>query len=170
MNSQELINTQEHPGLIVLHGPDPMIDAYGSNFHCYRLWEQIREKRLWDKMTVDLEDEVFNTSLQYDWGVLGLIAESNSPWVWHRENLYSIEDWTRKRYIPMITACLEHWDTFQAEGKRFSNGSARGEDLWALINSLKYVLANVGVPKSLLQAPMLPSEGLKALVPPEIIP
>lgn len=167
MNSQKLINTQDHSGLLVLHGPDRMIDAYGSNFHCYRLWEQVREYRYRGKITVDMEDEVFNISLQHDWGLLGLLANKNTPWVWYPDNLYSIEEWKKKRYLPMLTASLKYWDTLYAEGKRFSNGSATADDLWSLPNSLKYVLANMDVPITLLQSP-LPEDGLKAILPPEI--
>ncbi|BAS58547.1 MULTISPECIES: hypothetical protein [Leptolyngbya] len=168
MNAQELISTQDHPGLIVLHGPDRMMDSYGSHFHCYRLWEQLKEQQYKGNVTWDMEDEIFNTSLQADWGLLGLLALRNEPWVWYRENLYSVEDWTTRRCIPIISACLRYWNGIYAEGNRFSNGSATANNLWALPNSLKYVLANLGVPLPVLQSP-LPEGGLQAILPPELL-
>lgn len=157
------VETANVAALIVLEGPNQLLDAYGSHFHCYTLLDQIRQASNQGRVNAEVEEMAFRASLQTAWGLLGLIAAKNTTWFWHPEKFYSSDQWRAMRYEPFLTASLRYWDTLDAEGERYSNGSSMGQNLWSLPSSLKYVLANIGVPTNVLKA-TLPEGGLAEVI------
>lgn len=163
IEAEGIIDTANVSGLIVLEGPSSLLDAYGSHFHCYSLLDQIRQASNKGQIDFEVEEKAFESSLQTAWGLLGLIASKNTMWFWHPEKSYSLAQWRAMRYEPLLTTSLIYWDTLDAEGERYSNGSSTGQNLWSLPSSLKYVLANMGVSTGVLKAPLPPS-GLTEII------
>jgi hypothetical protein len=149
--SSELADTQDNPGLLVLHGPSPLL-ATAVLFHCYLPWTMLADAHLRGRLTDLSEEVVFRASLESAWGVLGLLAHANTIWLMPEE-----------RRFPFLEAALRFWSTLHGEGGRYSNGSTAGQDLWRLPTNLKFVLANLGAPHAALQAD-LPSGDLQALI------
>lgn len=145
------IDTQRVPGLLVLHGPSPLLSD-GDHFHCYLPWTLLADAHLRGELTEVSEEDVFRTSLETLWGVLGLLAHANTIWLM-----------SQPRRIPFLEVTLRFWPTLYGEGDRYTNGSTAGQDLWRLPTNLKFVLANLGAPQAALQSE-LPPGGLTALV------
>jgi hypothetical protein len=147
----ELLDSRVMPGLLVLNGPSPLL-ATTAEFQCYVAHFRIRDAVGQGRLPAEVEAAVFAGSLQTSWGVLGLLAPANVMWAHARE-----------RHRPLLEASLRYWDVFDAEQDRYTLGMPRGEPLWSAQSNLKYVMAQLGVPISALQAP-LPSGGLQELV------
>lgn len=148
--AEDTIDTADRPGLIVLHGPSPILGG-SPHFYCYLPLTNILQAVLEERLPSDIEEKVFEASLQTPWGVLGLLSQTNVMWIY-----------PPKRHQPMLTACLQFWDTLNREGDRYTNGSNTGQNLWAEHTNLKYVLANMGISTDVLSAP-LPDGGVAAL-------
>lgn len=172
MSSQVMIDTKESSGLIVLRGPDPLIDSYGPQFHWYVLLDEIytasaqdvrsRPKLYKQPVTIEMKDLIFNDCLQRDWGTLGLISYENVGFFLYSETPGGRQK-RYERYKAFLIACSKYWNTFISEGSRYSDGSSKGEDLWSLHTTLKYVLANMGVSVEVLNSP-LPAGGLEEVL------
>lgn len=150
VNSQDTIDTETKSDLIVLHGPNPLLGG-SPHFHCYLPLSYVLNASSEGKLPPEIEEEVFEASLQTAWGLLGLLSQTNVMWVY-----------PQKRHQPFLSACIQFWDILVQEGNRYSNGSNTGQSLWTLHTNLKYVLANGGVSTELLNA-SLPAGGLMAL-------
>jgi hypothetical protein len=66
------------------------------------------------------------------------------------------------RHRPLLHAALEAWPELDAIGERYAVGGMPRR-LWSVPNNLHFVLANLGVPSGLLNAPLTP-EGPRALL------
>lgn len=150
INYQDTIDTKTNSGLIVLHGPSPLLGG-SPHFHCYLPLSYIFNVSSDRKLPPEIEEELFAASLQTAWGLLGLLSQTNVMWLYPQE-----------RHQPFLSACLQFWDIMAQEGNRYSNGSNTGQSLWTVNTNLKYVLANGGVSTEILNAP-LPDGGLMAL-------
>jgi hypothetical protein len=162
-DSEKKIDTQTTDGLIILAGPAAVLDKSASNFHCYVFLDTVRQFSYKSKVSSLLEEEIFKQSLKSAWGTLGLLSYKNVVWFWHPENTFTVQEWEARRYLPLLAASLEHWDTLYAEGNRYTNGAGTPKDLWSISTNIKYVLANMGVSSDILNA-SLPSGGLKEVV------
>lgn len=147
IGADDTIDTATQPGMLVLEGPSPLLGGQ-PHFHCYLLHFQIKEAQFEGRLNADMVEEIFNASLQTEWGVLGLIAYQSTMW------FAPPEKWRSTRYQPMLKACLQFWDTFEREGERYSGGSNSSKNLWNLPNTIRYILANMGVSKAVLKAPL----------------
>jgi hypothetical protein len=156
IGADDTIDTATQPGMLVLEGLSPLLGGQ-PHFHCYLLHFQIKEAQFEGRLNADMVEEIFNASLQTEWGVLGLIAYQSTMW------FAPPEKWRSTRYQPMLKACLQFWDTFEREGERYSGGSNSSKNLWNLPNTIRYILANMGVSKAVLKAP-LPATGLAGVV------
>lgn len=151
MTADGVLDTEKHPGMLVMHG---IRQGPDSNFHCFMPW-----RTLWDAVVDEaqpsvpspIEDAVFAASLAVPWGVLGLLSSDNQPWLI-----------PASRHRPLLAAALEVWPELDAVGPRYY-WAVQGERLWSLPNNLHFVLANLGVPAAQLDAP-LPPEGPRALL------
>ena len=151
------LNTATTPGLMVLHGPSPLLGGIEC-FHCYLFHSLVRSAFLDQKLTKEIEERVFEESLGSAWGVLGLVSEPSLGF------LYS-----KARHRPLLHAALKVWDEFEAEGERFSDGRDWGIDFWSAQANLQYVLIHSGIPDSVIRS-FRPKNGLMQLVaqlPPE---
>jgi hypothetical protein len=68
-----------------------------------------------------------------------------------------------ERVRPFLRAVRQYWDLWNSVGPRYSSGLQTPEPLWSLPTSIKYVLANLGIPGDDLDPP-LPPGGLAALI------
>ena len=151
MTADGMLDTEKHSGMLVMHG---IRQGSDSNFHCFMPW-----RTLWDAVVDEtqpsvpsaIEESVFAASLAVPWGVLGLLSSDNQPWLI-----------PASRHRPLLEAALEVWPVLDAVGSRYY-WAVQGERLWALPNNLHFVLANMGVPAGLLNAP-IPPEGPRALL------
>jgi hypothetical protein len=151
LGAADTLDTATTPGLLVLNGPSPLLGGT-SHFQCYLPLLVVQEVVSQNQLSGALEEPIFQACLQTPWGTLGLFAPANLMWVY-----------PPKRYRPLLQAALRFWDTLDAEDERYTVGSNDGQRLWSIASNLKYVLANVGIPKSTLNSP-LPPEGVADLI------
>jgi hypothetical protein len=151
MTEDGMLDVANHPGMVVLGG---LVHAGSTNFHCFVPWKPLGDALRDVRAAPDpvLEAKIFHESLRAPWGVLGLLSFDSQPW------FYGHEEW----YQPFLDAALGVWDELDALGARYYV-ALQGQSLWAVPNSLHYVLANLGVPHDLLRAP-LPPEGPRSLL------
>lgn len=147
-----LVDTADLPGLHVLNPPGPMLEA-DPHFHIFLALTILLEKVDTRRLPPDIEQEIFDASLQTSWGTLGLLAPANRILLLPPE-----------RYRPLLRAAYGFWLTLDTEGPRYTVGSVTGTPLWSIGTNLKYVMANLGVRASVLSSP-LPPAGPAALLP-----
>jgi hypothetical protein len=151
MTREGVLDTSDYPGMLVLSG---ITTGPTPNFHCFMPW-----KKAWDELfdphtptvPTPIEDAIFETSLRTPWGILGLLAYESNSWLI-----------PTTRHEPFLHAVLGAWSELDAVGARYCD-SFYGKQLWSVPNNLHYVLANMGVPTEILNAP-LPAEGPRALL------
>ena len=148
----DLVDTAILPGLEILNGPSPLLDG-DPHFHCFLPLTIFLERIDTARLPSEVEQEIFEASLRTAWGTLGLLSPANRIWVFPQE-----------RHLPLLRAAYHFWETLDAEGARYTVGSATGAPLWSIGSNLKYVMANHGVPSSVLNAP-LPERGPASLMP-----
>ena len=145
------VDTRVLPGLIVLHGPSPLLGGT-PHFHAFTLHMVIQEAFAKGRLQSSMIDLIFERSLGSTWSLIGLIAQTNMIWVY-----------PESRWKPLLDACISFWDELVAEGARYTSGSTTGANLWDLHSNLKMILANLGVPTSVLNAP-LPDDNLRSIL------
>ncbi len=145
----DLVDTATTPGLVVVDGPSPLVGG-APHFNCYVPWKQLPEAIWKGRIAKEQEEQLFERSLAAPWSLLGLFGQH--PWIWPEH---------RRR--PFLHAALAAWNEIASVGPRFSDGSNDGSDLWSVANTIKFVLANMGLSNDTLRAP-LPPGGLAALV------
>jgi len=152
MAREGMLDPAAHPGLLVLSG---ITTGPVPNFHCFLPWKMawppLFDLRTTPTSPVRLEDAIFEASLQTSWGILGLLASESRSWLI-----------PATRHEPFLSAVLGAWSELDAVGARYC-ASFYGEPLWSVPNNLHYVLANMGVPTEILNAP-LPVDGPRALL------
>jgi hypothetical protein len=152
MTRDGMLDTSAHPGMLVLSG---IMTGPASNFHCFLPWmmalDALFDLRTTPTSPAPVEDAIFEASLRTPWGVLGLLAYESNSWLI-----------PRTRHEPFLYAVLGAWSELDAVGARYCD-SFYGKPLWSVPNNLHYVLANMGVPTEVLDAP-LPAAGPRALL------
>jgi hypothetical protein len=152
MTRDGMLDTSAHPGMLVLSG---IVTGPALNFHCFLpwmlAWDALFDLRTTPTSPAPIEDAIFETSLRTPWGILGLLASESQSWLT-----------PTMRHEPFLHAVLGAWSELDAVGARYCF-SFRGVRLWSVPNNLHYVLANMGVPTEILNAP-LPAEGPRALL------
>jgi hypothetical protein len=58
----------------------------------------------------------------------------------------------------LVRAAVRFWDTLDAAGDRYTNGSPYGQTLWSTQRGLSIALAELGLPRHLLQGPLPPED------------
>lgn len=133
-------DTQEIPGMIQLHGPNPLV-RNDSHFHVYLLHSIVRNEYLEKKISKELENLVFENSLRLPWATLGLMAEPSLGFLY-----------PASRHRPFIRAVLNFWDIYKSENARFSDGGDYGMELWQAQGNLQYALVHIGVEENAIRA------------------
>lgn len=149
IEAEGYLDTAKTPGYILLDGPSPNLGGQ-PHFQAWLLWGQVWPK--WETWGDQILEPVFQRSLTRPWSTLGLVGNQNSPWFI-----------PRYRYRPFLHAVRKYWNLFDSVGPRYSTGLQTPESLWALPNTIKYVLANLGIPGDELDPP-LPPGGLAELI------
>jgi hypothetical protein len=156
----ELVNTADFKdSLIVINGPYSILGAE-PHFHSYLLLDLIHQD---DRIDQGFMDIIFNASLNYEWGVLGLMGTKNNFWLWNLDESISKEEWENRKAKPFLSACLRYWDVIYGEGERYTPGVKYTENAWEMNSSMTYVLANMGVPHKVFDSP-LPPGGLAEVI------
>lgn len=152
MSRGGMLDSAAHPGMLILSG---FTMGPALNFHCFmpwqRVWDAVFELRTTPLAPAPVEDAIFEASLRTPWGILGLLASDNQPWLY-----------PTARHEPFLHAALAAWSELDAVGARYCCSFHR-ERLWSVRNNLHYVLGNMGVPIEIVRAP-LPAEGPRALL------
>jgi hypothetical protein len=188
-HSIPMVDTANVPGLITLErGAASLLGD--RHFHCYFLLQEIDALRYKYEIQEAIHNSIFEESLKTPWGTLGLFGDGNLSWfsspkTFVERNGQQValrdvsrwNDWIANRCQPMVEACLEFWDIFNAEGKRYTEGLPYPpRSIWYYARNLRYVLSNMGVPSEFLVYPKgeisfpdkicrdLPDGGLPALV------
>jgi hypothetical protein len=149
VEAEGFLDTATTPGFILLGGPSPLLGGE-PHFQQWLLWVQFRAH--WPDWGNALLEPIFQQSLTRPWSTLGLVAGQNTDWFVPTH-----------RFHPFLHAVRQYWDLFDSVGARYSDGLQTPEPLWSLTTSIKYVLANLGVPGDELDPPM-PSGGLAELI------
>jgi hypothetical protein len=151
MTEGGMLDTATTPGMLMVGG---LMTGGRTAFHCFAPWKQLLDDLRDIRATPNeaLEAKVFNESLTISWGVLGLLVNEGTPWFHGHE----------ERYEPFLRVLVDVWGELDAVGPRYY-GAIEAKRLWAIPNSLHYVLANMGVPHDLLRGP-LPLEGPRGLL------
>ncbi len=137
----EWIEPENVEGLVVLHGPSPLL-ADSPHFHAYLLLLTLEGALARKADRDEVEQRVFDESLTETWSLLGLVSFANQVW------LYS-----PARHLPFLRAVVAHLDDVLALDGRYSAGSTEGAALWEIPSNIKYALANAGVETGDLQSP-----------------
>ena len=99
-----------------------------------------------------LLEPIFQQSLTRPWSTLGLVAGQNTDWFIPAH-----------RYRPFLHAVRQYWHLFDSVGARYSYGLQTPKPLWGLPNSIKYVLANLGMSNEEMDPPWPPG-GLPEII------
>jgi hypothetical protein len=151
VNADETVETGEAQGLLVLHGPSPLLRGE-PHFHFYPLLEHVKKALFEGRLPQEAEEKVFAESSQTPWGLLGLLSLPNVMWVYPANH-----------HRPLLEACVKFWDELDALGQRYSVGLNRGQTLWEVNTNLQYVLVNSGVaPETVRET--LPGANLISLI------
>lgn len=112
-----LLDTQLYPDSgIITDGPFPNY-GFEPHFHCYVLHREIYYTITHQgKMSPDRYTDIFIASLEMPWSLLGLFDPQLST-QWFRE--FPGRSLSEDRISRFFSACLEFWDVFDAEGKRY---------------------------------------------------
>jgi hypothetical protein len=155
-----MIETADHPGLIVVDGP---LASDHMHYHCFAPLYLLLTDRTTGALNPAAEDEIFTSGLQNPWSFLCMLS-TNAMNTWFAKR-------DLERYRSYVRAALRHWGLLDAEGLRYSPGFGGGERLWDVASPLAHALANVGVPLELLRRSWppggrqpLPPGGLYALL------
>ena len=149
-----MIDTADHPGLLVVDGPSSSSNRY-VHYQCFvplRLVFPGMEQSL-GPLDPEAEGAIFTALLERPWGMLCMLSSNNMNLMFTRE-----EPESYRRYL---LAMLRHWDLLDREGPRYSPGVP----LWSVALPVRQALARLGVPQQLLNYVVpLPVGGLPALV------
>jgi len=146
----KMIDTSSAPGFIVLEGPHSILGGHPhynlfALLYIYMQLEKNEEKR----------DKFFFDALQNPWSTLLLLTGN--------VGLGQLLHIPEKRHKPFLNAVVKFYDTFNAEGSKYSNGGQEGRLLWDCGTNIKFVMARMNVPQDVLRAP-LPIGGIKELI------
>lgn len=149
-----MIDTSDHPGLLVVDGPSSSTNRY-VHYQCFvplRLVFPGTEHSL-GPIGPEEEGAMFTALLERPWGMLCMLSSNNMNLMFTREEPES--------YRHYLQAMLRHWDVLEREGPRY----APGVPLWSVALPVRQALARLGVPQQLLNYVVpLPVGGLPALV------
>jgi hypothetical protein len=120
-------------GLFVLHGPSPLLGG-DAHFHVWLPLSEVLRAVSARKLTVAAMEPVFEQALSTRWGLLSLLAISNSIWT-HPEH----------RQTPFLRSLMPCWDEFVNQGTRFTAGSNTADDLWSHADTVKGILVRRGI-------------------------
>jgi hypothetical protein len=135
----ELLDTATTPGLLVLHGPSPLLGGEHA-FQLYLPHFIIRKAVLKSELPDGIARQVFGDSLQSAWSLLGLLSEPNQGWLSAQEDCLRAVDATRAL-----------WSEMDAVGPRYTTGLPAGQRLWDAKGNLARLLVCAGIAPELIR-------------------
>jgi hypothetical protein len=141
----ELLDTATTPGLLVLHGPSPLLGGELA-FHLYLPHFIIRKAVLKNELTEGVARQVFDDSLTSAWSLLGLLSKPNQGWLSAQKDCLRAVDATRAL-----------WSEMDAVGPRYTTGLPAGQRLWDAKGNLARLLVCAGIAPELIRGPAPPA-------------
>jgi hypothetical protein len=134
-----MLDTCEVSGLLLAE-PEH-IQLPGDHFHCYALtlgvFDLVPASEMFATMAAWLK-----WSLLEPWRFLGVVDQHSRNAL--REN--------HELLVPYVEAAVQYWPELKSEGKRYGPFVNEPQDIWGVVDNLKYALANLGIPVDDLQA------------------
>lgn len=140
-----LLDVDDHPGWIILGGPNPVASAR-DGFHLYRLLVELEERHREDLLE-PLKATLFESLIARDWGVALLLSSRGSYFVWNHENTLA-----NGRYHRLLDAACAHWPAFEAVGPRWSENGSQLDRPLPCSRTLEIVLLRCNIPFETIQA------------------
>jgi len=140
--SGAMLDTTATAGLLVLDGPSASLSS-DAHFQCFLPLRLIYEAIDRGRPPQGLAEAVFHASLQTPWSLLGLLAPNNARWLY-----------LEQRLRPTLEAVERFWNELTQCGRRYTNGSASGQELWPAYSNLQHILARLGAPTERLTQPL----------------
>src|SRR6266545_6640571 len=109
------VDTSHGAGLLVLHGPSPLLRG-DAHYQLYLPLTEILRAVTGGKLAKEDMESIFQQALSPGWGLLSLMAISNSIWIYPEH-----------RHAPFLQALVPHWEEFVRDGARYTAGSNTGE-------------------------------------------
>jgi hypothetical protein len=131
---QGWVETSHRAGLLVLHGPSPLLGG-DPHYQLFLPLTEVLRAVTAGKLAKEDMESIFQQALSAGWGLLSLMAISNSLWTYPEH-----------RHAPFLRALGHHWEEFVREGARYTAGSNTGEPLWTHADTIKGILARRGIP------------------------
>ena len=148
---EDWLDTREHPGLLILNGPNPNLGG-SEHFHFFAMGQALTNA-IPRRLPMDNMVTLFEPIIDTLWGYLSIMSQ------WGRSFLYPPGH--EQRYLHLA---IRWWDTLAAEGGRYTIGVSEGSDLWhGCTTNIHYCLARQGLPEELFDQPVPPG-GMAELV------
>jgi hypothetical protein len=149
MSESGMLDTATTDGRLILSGTSR---PGTKSFHCHEPWKHLLDALSKIDDSDGIEERIFQSSMSVPWGVLGFMASGCKLWFAGRQSWYE----------PFLHAALKAWNEIDTVGQRYFV-ALQPEAMWAIPNSLHYVLGRLGVPVEHLSQP-LPPGGPSALL------
>ena len=130
---QGWVDTSRAPGLLILHGPSPILGG-DAHFQLYLPLTELFRAVTARKLAAGDMESIFQQALSTHWGTLSLVTITNSIWTYPEH-----------RHVPFLESLVPYWDDFVNEGARYTAGSNTGADLWTHADTVKGILARRGI-------------------------
>jgi hypothetical protein len=133
-----LLDTSEVSGLLLVE-PE-RIQSPGEHFHCYALtlavFDLVPASEMFSTMAAWIK-----WSLLEPWRFLGVVEQ------------HSVTALAEKRELlfPYVEAAARFWPELRREGKRYGPFVNEPQEVWGVMDNLKYALANLGIANDDLQ-------------------
>jgi hypothetical protein len=122
-----------------LHGPSPILGG-DAHYQLYLPLTEIFRAVTARKLATEDTEGIFQQALSANWGVLSLVAITNSIWTYPQQ-----------RHLPFLEALIPFWDDFVNEGARYTAGSNVGAEFWTHADTVKGILVRRGIPLEALK-------------------
>ena len=146
----EMIDTREHPGLLVLDGPSNLTGG-DVNFNLFATAHAI-SYAIPRRLPHEAPNELFEPMLATHWGFVAMLGQ------WGRCFLFP-----PGHQAAFLHALARYWDDLDPDQPRFTNGSRSGDPLWQLPTNIQFCLAREGLAGELFERPVPPG-GMAELV------
>ena len=141
MGADRLIGTARTAGLLVLHGPSPLLGG-DEAFQLFLPHFIVRNAVFRNELAPDVVDAVLTDSLKAPWSLLGLLSRPNQGWL-------ATADACRRT----ADATIVFWNELDQVGARYTTGLPAGQRLWEARGNLPNVLLGIGIPPEIMNEP-----------------
>jgi hypothetical protein len=162
LTADGMLDTVTTPGFITFEPVDRYNDET-PGFHTFPLCQILIDLYFDKKIPDEIQEEIYQTLLQFPWGVLMLIGRDNSQaWL-------ASPELKPERLRSFTQAAIQIQDEFTTIGQRFEPRNYTGRSFWGIAHGLIFAMANLGfskeeinqyreqqkIPESILESPLL---------------